>query len=245
MNLDTQTLLLVLMVVSLVALGFSIYVNVFLLKWRKSVSSNDVSIVPSELLQTLEKQKKSLKKSAKDQNAALAQVMSDLAKIFQGLQQQIGSGAKASGELLEAFTGLQTALDEKDSEIKRLRNGYDAEIFRRFVTRFLRIDRIIAEEIEDASPENEEMRSVLDELHTLMKDALLDCGLEQFTPEVGQSIREADGVDENFKSVPAPQPEQALTIAEVLTAGWRIPTPAGFDYIKKARVAVYVAATEG
>jgi hypothetical protein len=243
-GLDATTLLTIVFALSTFSLIISIYVNIFLLRWRKAVSGSDVSIVPSELLAILEGQKVALNKNTGQQTDLINRLSSDLGKIFQHLQRDISTGVSASRELLDAFSGLQAELDSKDKEIRRLRNGYDAEIFKRFVVRFLRVEKVIGEELEDASEGNEELKSILGQLRILMSDAFMDCGLERFDLEVGANIREVEGVDENYKTVTTEQPDQVLTIAETIESGWRITTPQGYDYVRNARVAVFVAPTE-
>jgi len=123
-----------------------------------------------------------------------------------------------------------------------LRGGYDSELFRRFLSRFLKLEKIVGEEIEDLASDDSKTFETLTEIQTLLKDALAECGLESFSPELGASIRDAFGV-ENSKQRPAEHAEQVFTIAEVIEPGWRIRTPEGFDCVKEARVVVYVEAT--
>jgi len=239
----SQTLTNVLLALSFAALVSSIWVNVFLLKWRRSVSTTDVSIVPSELLSITESQTKALGKNSKRQAEVFNSLAGELSKIFSNLNEGIGGARESSAQVLEAFTGLQDALSEKDKEIQRLRAGYDAEIYRRFLNRFLRLERTLNEEIEDASDESTELLELLKELRILLNDAFLDCGLEKFSPDIGAGIREADGIDENYKMVVAANAEEPLTIARIIEDGWRLNTPSGHEYIKKARVAVFVEQT--
>ena len=60
--------------------------------------------------------------------------------------------------ILESFSTLQDSLTLKDKEIERLRKGYDAEIFKRFLLRFIRAkqaaDDLMNES--DTSPETKE-----------------------------------------------------------------------------------------
>jgi len=236
----SQNLTNILLALSFAALVSSIWVNAFLLRWRRSVSSTDVSIVPSELLSIVESQTSAIDKNSKQQAKVFNSLAAELSKIFSNINQGIGGTQESSAQVLEAFTGLQDALSAKDKEIQRLKSGYDAEIFRRFLNRFLRLDRTLNEEIEDAGDGDTELLELLTEFRILLNDAFLDCGLEKFEPTIGASIRDADGADENYKTVVAGEHDAPLTIAQVIEAGWRINTPSGHEYIKKARVAVFV-----
>jgi len=231
----------VLAIFSFVALAVSLWVNVFLLKWRRKVNTADLSIVPSVLMDKFADQTHALSQLTKEHGRALEMLGKELSRIFGGLQHESSESRQSSADLLEAFAGLQSALNDKDQEIKRLRSGYDSEIFRRFLNRFVRLEKIVREEIEDLPKDNETGREALSQIQILLSDALAECGLNEFTPNLGESIRNAEGVDENHKTKPAKEPGQILTIAEVLEPGLRISTPdGGFEYVKKARVVVYV-----
>lgn len=231
----------ILLIFSFVALAVSLWVNVFLLKWRRKVNTADLSIVPSVLMDKFADQTRALSQLTKEHGRALEMLGKELSRIFGGLQHESSESRQSSAELLDAFSGLQSALNDKDEEIKRLRSGYDAEIFRRFLNRFVRLEKIILEEIEDLPKDNESGREALSQIQVLLSDALAECGLNEFSPNLGESIRNAVGVDENHKTKPAKEPDQILTIAEVLEPGLRISTPdGGFEYVKKARVVVYV-----
>jgi len=243
----TELLLISLIALSFVALVVSLWVNVFLLKWRRAVTAKDdeqnwfMSIVPSELLERVDKQTTAFKRLVKNQEKAFEELLRALSTSSGRVIQEAGETRSASGEVLKAFTGLQKALNQKDAEIERLRGGYDNEVFRRFLSRFLKLEKIIGEDIEELASDDSKTCETLTEIQTLLKDALAECGLESFSPELGASIRDLDGV-ENSKQLPAEHAEQVFTIAEVIEPGWCIRTPGGFDYVKYARVVVYVEA---
>jgi hypothetical protein len=98
--------------------------------------------------------------------------------------------------LIETFMTLQKAIDERDADIKRLKGGYDAEIFRRFANRFIRVDQMI-EVYLNSNPEGSE---ALGQLKRVMEDALDECGIESFQPNIGDDSRRAEGIADNPKS---------------------------------------------
>ena len=231
------TLLILMLVFSFVALIVSIWVNVFLLKWRRAVTASDVSIVPSELLDVVDAQTNAFHGLAKQQSRASE-------ALVRRIQEESTETRTSFAELLRAFTALQKALSEKDAEIQRLRGGYDAEIYRRFLARFIRLEKVIAEDLAAMVDADGDARQALEDVKHLLEDALAECGLETFSPEVGESVREAFGVDEHYQHRPTRDAEKVLTIASVVEPGWRIRTPVGFDCVTKARVAVFVGAAE-
>ena len=85
---------------------------------------------------------------------------------------------------------------------------------------------------------------LLDAPRDLLQDALHECGVSEFSPKIGESVRDAFGIADNYKKVVAETPGQELTIAEVIEPGFMIRTPEGSDdCIKPAKVAVYGSAT--
>jgi len=208
----------------IVALLLSLCVNVMLVlwlaKWRR-LTSTDLQIIPSDLISTIEKH-----------NTSFQQLTSTVAK---GSERYLASSA----ELLQAFKSLQTALDEKDAEIKRLKQGYDTELFRRFLRRFIRLDKAFCEDISDLPPLDEKERKTLEHLRALLRDALDECGVIEFQPEVGASVRGIFGVDDSYEVRSPERPDQELTIAEVLEPGLKIDAPNGPICLKEARVVVF------
>ncbi len=230
-----------LLILSFIALVVSLWVNVFLLKWRRRANESDISIVPSELLNVTKLQTREITKLKNEHAKTFKLLGKELSQFIGTLQHESNENRKLMAELLEAFSSLQIALSDKDEEIKRLRGGYDSEIFRRFLNRFVKLDKVINEEIEDLAEDNEAGRGALSQIHILLSDALAECGLNEFSPDLGESIRNTVGVDENHRTKPTSDPDKVLTIAEVLEPGLRFSTPdGGFQYVKKARVVVYI-----
>jgi hypothetical protein len=114
--------------------------------------------------------------------------------------------------LIETFMTLQKAIDERDADIKRLKGGYDAEIFRRFANRFIRVDQMI-EVYLNSNPEGSE---ALGQLKRVMEDALDECGIESFQPNIGDDSRRAEGIADNPKSTKTHERDDDFKIAEVI-----------------------------
>ena len=55
---------------------------------------------------------------------------------------------KNINDMNQTFMTLKTNLDQKDEEISRYKNGYDAIIFKNFLLRFTRVDKVIKEYID-------------------------------------------------------------------------------------------------
>jgi molecular chaperone GrpE (heat shock protein) len=137
--------------------------------------------------------------------------------------------------LIETFMALQQALDERDKEIRRLKRGYDTEIYRKFISRFIRVDQIV----EDLQGGESADANDLENIRRLLEDAFAECGVESFQPDIGSDYRKTDGVADNPKSVQAENPEDAFKIIEVLESGYQIRTSEGGEVIIPAKVKIY------
>ena len=143
-------------------------------------------------------------------------------------------------ELFESYMTLQKNLDEKDAEIKRLKGGYDAEIFRRFLYRFIRIDKTVNEYINDTQTSESAIKD-LRLIQGLFEDALDECGVEKFSPEIGSDFRkESDRVADHPETEPTNDAGKNFLISAVLSEGYMLKLPEnGHDVIMPAKVKIY------
>ena len=66
------------------------------------------------------------------------------------------------------FLTLKDNLDQKDEELARYKDGYDATIFKNFILRFTRVDKVLKENIND---QNFSL-GALEDVQIQMEDAL-------------------------------------------------------------------------
>ena len=135
---------------------------------------------------------------------------------------------------------LKTSLDQKDEEISRYKNGYDAAIFKNFLLRFTRVDKVIKEYIDV----NKIDLNGLKDIQIQMDDALAECDVEIFSPEIGADFKTTIGVADNPEIRHTSNKAQDSTIAEILQPGYRrkLPDNSGNEYqiIIEAKVVIYV-----
>lgn len=207
-----------------IALFCSVAISFYLYRWRRILLSNPHMLVPEELGEHLTQHEKALTK--------LRQVLSNRTKV---LDQRSVTVNETLQNMVETFMTLQRSIDEKDGEIKRLKAGYDAEIFRRYLYRFVRVHQAIVEIQEAKTFGTDE----LELLRRLLEDAMDECGVEEFSPEIGADIREVEGIAENPKTIHTEQSSQAFKIAEVRETGYRYRTQEnGYEVIVPAKVTV-------
>jgi len=156
----------------------------------------------------------------------LEKVVRESAEVLINTQDKHG---EALSGIKDSFSILQREIRDKNAEIKRLREGYDSKIFRDFVHRFIRVDIAIGEDIkrfEDATR--------LQRLRELLVDALDECGVNYFNPDIGTNVRSAK-LDDWEEVGPAPVAEQEYMITKIIKPGYAL----NGTVIVPAKVAAY------
>ena len=137
--------------------------------------------------------------------------------------------------MTKTYMTLQNALDDKDSEISRLKDGYDTEIYSKFLSRFIRIDQTI----DDCIIDNEFNKQSFDLLKRLMEDAIEECNVEIFKPVIGKDYRDAFGVADNPKIIKTKKSNEDFLVAEVLEAGYKLRTAGEYKVLVPSKVTVF------
>ena len=154
------------------------------------------------------------------------------------MQSSTSSAAEKSIELLQSFLTLQEALSARDDEIARQKKGHDAKIFKRFLNRFIRVDRSLGEmvtEFEDPAHQKNYRY-----LKRIMQDALEECGVEEYWPDTGADYRDAGPeIGEDPAVLETEDPAQEFMIAEVVSKGYVIVGEGDGEVIVPARVSIY------
>lgn len=205
---------------TIIAVGITFY----LYRWRRIILTDGRVLMPEELGASI--------RGLDHQIDGLTGGLHSFAVTMQELGQGTRDDAK---NLLQTFMTLQTALDDRDQEIQRLKRGYDAEIFRRFLNRFIRVDQA-ADDI--VSSGKIDARS-FEEVRELLEDAFAECGVERFEPDLLSDYREANWVAENPKRTPTSDPGLLYKIAEVVEPGYLIRGLEGDTMIMPAKVCIY------
>ena len=169
----------------------------------------------------------------------LTQTLSELRTVVAGSMEQIGrdsaNNEEKLGTLRNIYVTLHGALDEKDAEIRRLKKGYDAQVFRKFLIRFIRADLAVNDFLQDVETKSE----ALDVIKRLLEDALDECGVERFSPSIGEDYRRAEGVADNPKTTLSNNVDERYKIAEVIEQGYRMKTPDGYEIVYPAKVRIF------
>ena len=167
----------------------------------------------------------------------LSKIQESVAGTQELLTHQSAPGALEQEPADDIVRKMRSALDERDKEIRRFKRGYDVEVYRKFLTKFARLDQAFAyfEAQEQITADN------LVSLRRLLANALEDCGVEPFAPMVGADYRTAFGVSDHPKVIDTKNPGDDFVIAEVLEMGYQVrgTSQARLEVLIPARVAVF------
>ena len=151
------------------------------------------------------------------------------------LVQQSTDHSEITKDFSSALKTLRSALDERDQEIRRLKQGHDNAVFRKFVTRFIRVEQAVQYFIE--TPEGS--TTPLESIRSLLDDALQECDVQPFHPEIRSDYRSAFGVAEHPKIVDTAVKEDDCRIIEILEPGYLMQGGKEKEVLIPARVAIY------
>ncbi len=219
------------------ATTIAVLTSYYFYRWRRTLTfEGKVLTIPEELIATiaaLSKQtfevRSEFKANVSEQKAQAKHFAEALSKTNQSI-----------GQLFETTVSLQRALDQRDAEIDRLRAGYDTELIRRFITRFIRV-RIALVDSESPGTSDSNIAAI----RRLLDDALDECGVESFKPKIGDDFRSAPGVADNPRVIPTADASQNFKIVEILDPGYKFRTVSGNNVILPARVSINVMSNSG
>lgn len=197
----------------------------FLLIWRQSIrdKDNQVSIVPHKLIDELSRQEK---------------MLASFLNQTQNYQKENKSSDK---EMIEILSTFRASIEEKEEELARWKKGYDLEIYKKFLIRFIDANEALEDAMENLeSSQNNELISELNEAKELLEYALKATEVETFSPTIGDDIRDAFGIDEQYRTIPTKDENLVMTIAEVRKCGYFVRTAESKVCIIPAKVVVYV-----
>ena len=110
----------------------------------------------------------------------------------------------------------------------------DVSDLRDYLKRLIPVDLAVDDFMRDG-----EDSKALGVVKALIEDALDSCGVETFSPEIGEDWRHAEGVADNPKTQVTDNLEDNHKITEVVEQGYRIKTESGYDVIYPARVRIF------
>ena len=214
---------------ALVLFGFAIAGMIHLvesnLSWRKSLIKNDsVALVPEKWGLVIDQ----LTHAHNENSRAIAGRLQQTAEKTHENTNQLSS-------LVDSLLTMKSAIEERDAEIKRLRQGYEYSILKRYYTRLIRLHRT-SQEIFAERPEDPDIKV----LHRLMEDLLEDAEIEMYVPELHSDSRTlGDLIDDEVKHRESDNTEFEHLVSEVISAGYVVSNGGSRQVLKPAKVEVY------
>lgn len=215
-------ILVALIAMSVATLG-AVMVAFYLYRWRRWTLSAEPHFAPEAWMDRIQKLTKNQ-----------AQVVQTLVRLEERTQLELDTQGKRVENIMTMVMNMQRSLDEKDAEIHRLKRGYDAEVFRKFIRRFIRLHIAIVESANGEDVAHDELLMI----KRLCEDALEECGIETVEPQVGADYRKTPGVADDPECLPTANPEDDFLITEVKTPGYRLITGEGEEYLREAVVSI-------
>ena len=186
--------------------------------------------------ETFEKNIKNLNKVANNNSLNIQNALDNQTAALKSSSKRSDDSNDEIARISEIITHLQSALEKKDEEMERFKKGYDADIYKQFLLRFTKVDRVLKEYIDDGEIDLDGLGDIQEE----MEEALLECRVESFSPEVGVDYKAQDNIADNPKKIPTTDKNQHETVAEVIQMGYvRKCEDSSIEVISKAKVKVY------
>jgi len=235
-NKDQQNRELLPIILGLVTAGLiaSLIGNYFQFRRRANVKVPKVLKTATALSSSQDLLKPTNPEANSQKRVRIEEILTTLDTTTKGTHQQIAS----IFEILEIF---RTNLETREAEIRRWKEGYDNAVFKKFISRFIRVDQAITEElIAHETGKRLANKTTLESLQELLLDALENCDVERFSPIIGEDFKKAFGVDENFTPIPTKNPEEIYKIAKVISPGYLLKGNEKNICIYAPKIAVFI-----
>jgi|GEM_PF-4901778 len=210
-----------------ISLCCSVFMTLYLLRWRLRLPNGQVSLVPDELLKIIGTQHDAFVGNTK----ALKHFADNTNEHQKITHQQFA-------ELQQAFSIFQTSLSSKDQEIERHKKGYDFYVYKKFVNKFIKFYIDLKREAD--APENQHSAKILNDMLALYEDALSECNVAIIMPDIAKGADEQSSIiSANRKSEFTSNSATAGKIAKVIYPAFVLKTPSGTEILREASVSVY------
>ena len=207
----------------------SVSISFYLYRWRVAVSEKLQIMVPESFHSTMQ----GLMKSTNANTQYLDQ-------HIRSFKESIKISTERMDEMIESYLLMRDKLDAKDAEIKRLKEGYDTTIFKSFLIRFLRVNTALIKIKNEANDKDVFSVDDIEYLVDVFEDALIECGVSQFIPDLGADYKKIDGISQNPKTEETHDKNKEFTISEVIEPGYKIDSSGETVIIKPAKVKIFV-----
>lgn len=137
-------------------------------------------------------------------------------------------------ELQNTFLTLRQALDNRDQQLRRAEDGWELQVFKRFLMRFARIDAMLNE------GEASDSQVLLSHVRAMLDDALAECGVQKIHPKLGVDFRSEHVIGDQPALDRTADLSLHYTVKRVISPAYVADTPSGQPLvIVPARVEIF------
>ena len=213
----------------------SVAITFYLYRWRKIFLAEPHTYVPEETGKMIRALTDGIKHNSIIVGSNYKNLKQQLLQSSKDFSFKSSDTNQKVKELAEMFLTLNKNLTEKEDEIRRLKQGYDKKLNKKFIKRFALVDQAASEMIEDGEINKESF----EEIKELLEDALDECDTNSFSPNIGDDYRQTEGVADNPKIIPSDNKEDEFKISEIIQVGYYMETPNGPEVIIPCKVKIF------
>ena len=228
--------------VSAVTALIAVLVAFYLYRWRRIfIAGHPNVLVPEDWVSAIRGTGKETAQLRDEVQQRFHSIGNFLAESATRLEERSRSQSEEIRKLAESLLTLQNALDERDQEIARLKKGFDNHVYRKFLTRFIRVHQALLETRQAPDITSVDIKE-LDFIEALLVDALEESEVTTFEPEIGADVRAlGDRVSDALDVIPTDDPQRDYRIVEVVAAGYETYGSEEALVILPAKVRIYRA----
>jgi len=219
---------------SLIVAGLASVTSFKFYSWRHRIDLTG-ALVPEKWAEKLEGFQGNMQELFSAQNSvnqAIQNFSDDSAKLSQFVQSGSNESLKQIKSSQEMLLTFQVSLEEKDKEIRRLKEGYDFKIISNLLSQLVSLH---ASNVEMLKRDSE--NKSLSNFEILLRDILESSGVEIFEPEIGIDFSEInDRIDVMGSTTVVNSRLKTGQISQVLSCGYIFKSSTGEKVMKKSKI---------
>jgi len=217
---------------SLLLTAMSLTVTFFLYRWRKNILLTG-AMVPEEWAGIL----KDVVEGADHVASNQITVLKGHEKLGARIHSEMTGLSKDMSDIQQTLMAFQGALDTRDQEISRLKDGYDAAILSKYFSRLVNVMDTASKLSQKEGVGQKEMKNI----SLMILDLLELGGVEEFAPECGADFADlGDEVVPHKLNIETDDPKKHGKVESVVSKGFRMVSGEKTKILKPSIVQVFI-----